>query len=251
MPLIEEMEATGRWLFRWRGYLPLAALVLLAVGLQHFAYPFGSHRWDQAWELACLVISVLGVGVRVATVAVAPRRTSGRNRKGQVADTLNTTGMYSLVRNPLYLGNFLVGLGVSLFLRAWWMPVIYSLVFVLYYERIIFAEEMFLRQKFGDAYASWAASTPMLLPRLRPWQPPALRFNWRKVLRQEHQTAFGLVVVLYVLEVAGDWRVGKPLFDDTMWNAIAASAVVMFVAVRTLYKLTDVLQDQSSEPAGR
>ena len=122
MPLIEEMEATGRWLFRWRGYLPLAALVLFAVGLQHFAYPFGSHRWDQAWELACLVISVLGVGVRVATVAVAPRRTSGRNRKGQVADTL------------------------SLFLRAWWMPVIYSLVFVLYYERIIFAEEMFLSQ---------------------------------------------------------------------------------------------------------
>ena len=58
-------------------------------------------------------------------------------------------------------------------------------------------------------------------------------------------------MVLYVLEVAGDWRVGKPLFDDTMWNAIAAAAVVMFVAVRTLYKLTDVLQDQSSEPAGR
>ncbi|MGB8874133.1 MAG: hypothetical protein WCC75_12145, partial [Desulfobaccales bacterium] len=42
-----------------------------------------------------------------------PRGTSGRNTQGQVAETLNTTGIYSLVRNPLYLGNFLIWLGLS------------------------------------------------------------------------------------------------------------------------------------------
>ena len=56
MPMIEEMEVTGNWLFRWRSYLSLVAVVLLLAGLEQYAYPFGSHRWDQVWELLCLVI---------------------------------------------------------------------------------------------------------------------------------------------------------------------------------------------------
>ena len=45
-------------------------------------------------------------------------------------------------------------------LKVWWLPVIYSLAFWIYYERIMFAEEAFLRQKFGETYRRWAATTP-------------------------------------------------------------------------------------------
>lgn len=249
MPLIEEMESTGHWLFRWRSYLPIATIALVIAGLQHFVYPFDSHRWDEAWEMICLAISLLGLAIRVVTVGFAPRGTSGRNTKRQVADTLNMTGIYSVVRNPLYLGNFMVGLGESLFLRVWWIPVIYTLAFMLYYERIIFAEEMFLRQKFGELYMNWASRTPAFLPRFRQWKPPALTFNLRKVCRQEHQTLVIMVAVFYCLELAGDYELGHDLFDDTMWNAIAVVTALIFATIRVLRRFTSVFKDKEPEKA--
>jgi protein-S-isoprenylcysteine O-methyltransferase Ste14 len=72
-----------------------------------------------------------------------------------VAEVLNTTWMYSLVRNPLYLGNFIIWLGLALFINVWWCTIIVILSFILFYERIIFAEEKFLREKFGKTF-KWA-----------------------------------------------------------------------------------------------
>ena len=197
MPLIEEMQSSGRWLFRRRSYVPLVMVTLLAIGVAEFRYPFGSHALDTGWEFICLGLSLAGLAARAATVGFAPRHTSGRNTSKQVADTLNTTGMYSIVRNPLYLGNYLVGLGPALFLREWWIPIIYTLVFMLYYERIVFAEEGFLREKFAQAYMDWAAATPAFVPRLRQWKRPAISFNIRKVCRQEHQTL--LLIIARIL----------------------------------------------------
>lgn len=117
MALQEEFENSGVWLFRWRSYLPLAL-----------------------------------IGIRIFTIGHTSKRTSGRNTKRQIADTLNTTGIYSVVRHPLYLGNFFMFLGVMLFAHLWWLLLIYILVFWLYYERIMFAEEAFLRKNFGDEY---------------------------------------------------------------------------------------------------
>jgi len=48
MPVLEEMEASGQWLLRWRGHIPLAILALFLAGLQHFTYPFGRRRTSQS-----------------------------------------------------------------------------------------------------------------------------------------------------------------------------------------------------------
>ncbi len=103
MALIEEMENSGAWLFRWRSYLPLFALIVLVVLMKDFSYPYNDHHFDMIWELFCLSISFMGLGIRALTIGQTPRRTSGRNTKKQVAESLNTTGIYSLVRHPLYL----------------------------------------------------------------------------------------------------------------------------------------------------
>jgi protein-S-isoprenylcysteine O-methyltransferase Ste14 len=84
-----------------------------------------------------------------------PRGTSGRNTRWQVAETLNTTGMYSIVRNPLYLGNFIIVLGILLFVQVWWIVVIGIVGFWFFYERIVFTEEGFLRRKFGTVFLEW------------------------------------------------------------------------------------------------
>jgi len=74
-------------------------------------------------------VSCVGLGTRILTIGHTPQRTSGRNTKAQVAETLNTTGLYSMLRQPLYLGNFFMGLGLAFFAHLWWLTLLYSLVF--------------------------------------------------------------------------------------------------------------------------
>ena len=100
-----------------------------------------------------------GLAIRAYTVGHAPRGTSGRNTMVQRADMLNTTGSYSLARHPLYLGNYLMWLGIVFFVGVWWLAIICTPVFWIYCERIMYAEEAFLGDRFGRNFHEWAART--------------------------------------------------------------------------------------------
>jgi len=236
MALQEQMEDTGHWFFRWRSYLPLLLVGLLFSGLPYFEYPFGSHFLDQVWEVVCLAVSAAGVVVRALTVGSAASQTSGRNTKVQVARTLNTTGMYSIVRNPLYVGNFLTMLGVVVFLRVWWITAIYALLFALYYERIVLAEEAFLRRQFGRAYLDWAARTPAFLPRFRLWTPPAIPVSWKKAVRREYPVVAAVVAAMYFLEEVSNLYLGHGLEFDPLWVALVSITGAGYVTLRLLHK---------------
>jgi protein-S-isoprenylcysteine O-methyltransferase Ste14 len=137
MSLRAEFEKAGSWLFCHRSLLALPTIPIIIAGLWSFRYLGNSRLLDEWWDAACLVTSYFGLAVRILTVGYVPRRTSGRNTKAQVANTLNTTGMYSLMRHPLYLGNYLAVLGLAMFFHTWWMALIITCIYVLYYERII------------------------------------------------------------------------------------------------------------------
>lgn len=241
MPLIEEFETTGKWLFRWRSYLPLILIATFIISVGHFSYPFNSHFLDELWEVFCLLIGLFGLVIRALTAGFVPRNTSGRNTVHQVADSLNTEGMYSIVRNPLYLGNFFMWLSITLFLRVWWAPLIYSLVFVLFYERVIFAEEMFLRRKFGDQYLDWALKTPAFFPRLSRWRKPDLEFSFRVVLRREYQSFYALIIAFFLLESGLDVYMGNGLQFDTMWIVIVSISTLFYAVMRILHRKTKLL----------
>jgi len=242
MPLFEEFQRQGNWIFRRRSYLPFLAIPLVIVAFREFSYPFGSPRLDKVWEFVCLVVSFSGIAIRAVTAGCAPRRTSGRNtKKGQVADSLNTTGMYSVLRHPLYLGNLFAALGPVLFLRSWWFLLIFLPTFWLYYERVIFAEEEFLRRRFGQRYLDWASRTPAFVPDPRKWRPSHLRFSVRTVLKREYQTVLLLVIVMTCLEMASDYVVEGKIVLDALWAAIFSAGLLFFVVVRFLHKKTRML----------
>ena len=242
MGLREEFEATGNWLFRRRGYLPLLLFPVLLVAARGSADPAGDHGVDLAWEGVCLLLALNGLALRIGTVGFVPRDTSGRNTGGQQAGSLNTSGFYSVVRHPLYLGNYLMWLGVALFPRSWWAPVIVSLVFWLYYERIMFAEEEFLRRKFGSLYTSWAAITPAFLPRPRLWRRPGVRFCLLTVLRREHSSLLALMGSLTVLEAMSDHAYTGRWIVDPVWGTALAVTLVLCLAVRAVKHRTRLLQ---------
>jgi hypothetical protein len=192
-----------------------------------------------------LGISMAGLVIRICVAGQTPKKTSGRNTtKGQVAQFLNTKGMYSITRHPLYLANFLIGLGPVLFFHSWWLVLVYVVLFWVYYERIIFTEEEFLREKFGDAYLEWADRTPAFLPAIRKWRPPDLPFCWRTALKREYQTLFHLVIVFAAIEMIEDTIVERRIVVEPFWLVMLSSTLIFYTAVRILRKKTKLLHIQ-------
>ncbi|MFZ5449289.1 MAG: methyltransferase family protein [Thermodesulfobacteriota bacterium] len=241
MTLQEQLEKTGEYFFRWRSYLPLIMAVFFIPALVAYRTPFKNHNLNLAWDFFCLTVSLLGEGIRFFTVGFVPRGTSGRNTLGQVAETLNTTGMYAVVRNPLYLGNFIIWLGLSLFMKLWWFTTLIALFFLVFYERIIFTEERFLRDKFGDEFLQWAEKTPVFIPNFKNWQPPALPFSWKSALVREYGSFYAIIVTFTVLELLGGLCTSGRLLPDVIWIKIFMGGTIFYLTVRYLKKKTKVL----------
>jgi protein-S-isoprenylcysteine O-methyltransferase Ste14 len=230
MALQEEFEQRGNWLFRYRGTLPLIILVVgIILFLRRKLHPetffLGDNAYETYYEYACFLISMLGFVIRVYTVGHTPRHTSGRNVKEQVADKLNTTGIYSMVRHPLYLGNFLMWLGPALLTGHLWFVLVFCLIFWLYYERIMFAEEQFLRNKFGNTYLEWAGQVPAFLPRFKHFIKPDLPFNWKKALKKEKNGFAALFLVFLLFNVAGELAVHGREFNYFFAAGFILSAI--------------------------
>ena len=106
--------------------------------------------------LAGAILSVMGLLVRGAA--------AGCILKDQV---LSTGGPYGLVRHPLYLGSFLVGLGLATAGGRWWLIPLYLGLFVLLYRGTVVKEEEELARLFGEGYEAYRRRVPAFLPRLR------------------------------------------------------------------------------------
>jgi protein-S-isoprenylcysteine O-methyltransferase Ste14 len=235
--LMEDFQKSGLLLFRWRSYMPLAFFFVIFASLKYFQYPLQNHRIDVMWELFCLSIGVLGITLRAATVGFVPEGTSGRGTGRPSASRLNMTGMYSIVRNPLYLGNFLTYIAPVLFVRIWWVLLLFISAFALYYERIIFAEELFLRENFGETYAVWASKTPAFFPRFRNWIKPDLPFSWKMALSREYHGVFGLISALFLMELISDFYLTGEFFFDSFWLITLAIGILFYLTVRLLDNL--------------
>jgi protein-S-isoprenylcysteine O-methyltransferase Ste14 len=242
MTLRNDFEKSGSWLFRYRSFLPLLCLPLFAAALFRFSYLSTSHRVNEWWQAICLLISFSGLAVRVVTIGHAPAGTSGRNTKQQVAFTLSTTGIYSVVRHPLYLGNYLIMLGFTLVFHNAWLACLISCIYALYYERIMMAEEAFLREKFGERFEQWAATTPAFIPKFHGWQKAALPFCWRTVLQREYNAFFLIVAVFFLLDLVGDSVAERQLKVDPAWFAVFIGGFLIFATLRFLKKRTRILQ---------
>ncbi|MDD5492544.1 MAG: isoprenylcysteine carboxylmethyltransferase family protein [bacterium] len=241
MALREEMARTGNWLFKWRSYLPLLIIILILLAIRDSHYAVLDQASDRRWEMLCLLVSLIGLGIRMAAAGYVPGGTSVRETKEQVADELNTNGVYSVVRNPLYLGNFVIWFGMSLLLREWWFSVTIVLIFWLYYERIIFAEEEFLREKFGPAFMQWAAHTPAFIPCLKNWQKPGMPFSFLTVLRREMSSFFAIISSFMIIELIGDYVTYRKVVFDKLWVAIFGSSLVVYLILIVLKRLTRIL----------
>lgn len=249
MALVQELESQGNWLFRFRSYLPLVLFVLVIPAMLESPEP-NDILSPFAWTIIAVLISVAGAVVRAYTIGTTPRGTSGRNTKQQVAESLNTTGIYSVVRHPLYLGNYLMWIGIVCFTGNVAFILMVTLMYWLYYERIMMAEEQFLTAKFGEAYQKWSAQTPPFIPAFGRFTPPSVSFSLRSVFRREYSgwlatvVGFAYVDFLRLLISAGfSWNAA----GDTWllhWNIILPVATLLTLCLRTLKHHTGILKEE-------
>jgi hypothetical protein len=84
---------------------------------------------------------------------------------------LTVTGPYAFTRNPLYLGTFLLGLGIAVAGGHWVWPALFLLFYAVAYGRTMSEEKAHLTDLFGDLYRDYAARVPAIIPRLTPYRP--------------------------------------------------------------------------------
>jgi len=142
------------------------------------------------------------VGLIIAAVAQAFRTYAagylwGKQAVGKIeADFLCTTGPYAHMRNPLYLGNFLIGIGLCIAINEWHAYALFIISYVFVYSIVIPHEESFLQKKFEDVYAEYKAHTGRLMPRLKGYEGgEKVTPNYKAGILGEIHVPFVLVII--------------------------------------------------------
>ncbi|MEN3026133.1 MAG: isoprenylcysteine carboxylmethyltransferase family protein [Chlorobiota bacterium] len=231
-PLAETLRRQGEWLFRNRSWVPLLLLPIVVTAIFQGPVPdFVDSLW---WQLVCWAWIAAGLVLRGWVVGQVPEGTSGRNTREQIAEQLNTTGPYSLVRHPLYVANAFLWSGILLRPGIWWLWLVGMGWFVVVYERIMLAEEAFLLQRFGDSFQQWAAQTPAVLLHAGMYRPSARAFQWKKLVFQEYSTWLAVLASYTLLEGMLTWRQTGDVELPELWGSILGIAVCGALLVRLL-----------------
>ena len=240
MALIEEFEKSGSFLFRYRSYFPLTLIFVIIATL--YSDPEGVVDFTNVWWISLsILISALGFIIRVITIGTVPKGTSGKNTKKQIAQKLNHTGIYSVVRHPLYVGNFLMWMGPIVYSGSLWLMIITVLLYALYYERIMFTEERFLRDKYGNDYLKWASKTPAFIPSLLKWTKSDLDFSFKNALKRETHSFTNTIFTFSAINIIKNYLLYQEFKFDFVWQVLVAFSIVMFLIVLIIRKSTNLL----------
>jgi protein-S-isoprenylcysteine O-methyltransferase Ste14 len=138
-------------------------------------------------------------GVAVSAAGLVARAwASGHLRKEK---ELTVSGPYRYSRNPLYLGNLVIGLGIVIGARSWWVGGLFVAYFGVFYPLIIGRERDRMRQLFPDKYAEYGRKVPLFFPSFRKGHFSPSRFSWDLYKQnKEYRALYG--TALFWLAVA-------------------------------------------------
>ena len=210
------------------------------------SFPLNSYIADVWLDLAGLAVCIVGQALRVTTIGFDYIRRGGKNEQIW-ADKLVQGGMFAHSRNPLYLGNILMFVGVVMILHS---PVAYAIgipLVLFTYICIIFAEEQFLGGKFGADYAEYCSRVNRLWPDLRGFGESIkdMEFNWARVILKEHGTTFAWILSAVVLRSWCLYReLGDAAFREIYILAAAMIPVVIAYGVVRYLKRTRKISDK-------
>jgi protein-S-isoprenylcysteine O-methyltransferase Ste14 len=179
--------------FLVRRRIPLSAILFVGLVAKDVAYGFKPHDWvniRDPYGVCGVLLVMAGLALRSWAAGILHKNSR-----------LTTVGPYSLIRNPLYAGSFLMMLGFCLLLdNLWDISLIVLPVVVLYFVKVR-QEEKLLASLFPGEWPAYYASTPRFIPRLARTD---VRADWRLsqwMRSREYQALGATIVALVALKV--------------------------------------------------
>lgn len=215
----------GNFLFRYRnGIFPLTFALLLLPGPDLFADPV------QAAILGAIV-AALGQLVRVLTIGLDYIVRGGRQGK-VYADGLVISGIYAHTRNPMYVGNITIAIGLALASNSWATVIVTVPLVCFVYSAIVAAEENYLRGKFGAAFDEYCRNVPRWLPRLGAlWSTfSGATFHWRRVIVKEYGTPAGWIAAVCAVTLYNMWDTGT-------WDSRSSGVRTVYIVIAVTFVL--------------
>lgn len=222
------MIQIGNFFFKYRNQLFIVLYLLLFIpSPELFSKKMfgGNYYWLPI--IIGLFITILGQIIRGITIGLAYIIRGGKDKK-VYAEGLVTQGIFSHVRNPLYVGNILMLLGVGILANSMIYVGIIIPIFLFIYQCIVLAEEHFLRGKFGQAFNDYTGRVHRWVPNFSSLGKTlgSMEFKWKRWLIKEYNTQFvwlcGIALILlfkYPQLTHGDGH---------LRNVLAAVSVVLF-----------------------
>lgn len=179
------MVKLGNFFFRTRNYLfPVFYIILF------LPFPRISENYMPIFLIG-LGVALIGQMVRMLTIGMVYIVRGGKNRR-IYAEGLVTDGLFSHCRNPMYVGNILLVIGMSILSNSMFAVFIMIPLFIFIYEAIVRAEESFLRNKFGSGFNDYCDRVNRWMPK---WNGIGKTFaendfNLKKVAYKEYNTSF-------------------------------------------------------------
>ena len=175
----------GNFFFKIRSFTPVPFIFALLF----FAKP--------TWYTAAIGILFIALGEFLRIWAVGYAGGSTRATTLGAARDLVTTGPYSYVRNPLYLGNFLLSFGVCIVANVLWLIPILIIGYLIQYLPIITVEETYLLESCGLIYQNYQEQVPRFLPQFHPYSTPSEHdFSLARAIKSERRTLTAIVCVI-------------------------------------------------------
>jgi protein-S-isoprenylcysteine O-methyltransferase Ste14 len=188
----------GNFLFKWRSFTQLPWIVIVLIFLKPY-YPVFTIKGEPFLTILGFLLAFSGEMLRIWTHLYALPGTSGRENYLR-ADFLNQDGPYRFVRNPLYLGNFLI-VGGLLIVFSNILALFIGISFLIFqYSFIVLAEEKYLKEKFGNEWLEYKEKVPRFFPKkFFKIQPNQRKNSLSKVLIKEVDTIFNIFTMLFII----------------------------------------------------
>jgi len=223
------MVSIGNFLFHFRnGLFPLVYALLI----------FKSQPLIADYRVAALcgfLVAASGQLLRAVTVGLEYIIRGGRDRQ-VYAEKLVQGGIFAHCRNPLYVGNYVILLGVSLASNSVLFCAIAIPFFAFAYWAIIAAEENFLRNKFGQEFDDYCARVNRLVPKFSGLSRTiaGMRFNWRRLVTAEYGSAFIWLAAIPLVTLKNTWMVDQYSGTNPIvwisWGLLAAATLAYTLA---------------------
>lgn len=246
MALVHSLEKNGNKLFKYRGQIPVV-LFLMAIPVIFFtdvSCVMENQTLYYSLLGSAVLLSLAGQIIRAIAIGTSNKNTSGRNTQEQVAEALNTKGIYSTVRHPLYLGNYFMWIGIVVFTFNVYFVIIVSLLFWLYYERIMFAEERFLERKFGESYVEWSNRVPAFWPSRKNYEKGNIPFSMKTILRREYSGISATVLGFVFVAAVREFSISKSISNPLCYVYWVVGAVLFSLIFKLLKHKTKILFEE-------